>query len=96
MESRANLRAAVVPKANQQLCNTSYSRYGGVTDRMICAGLQQGGKDACQGDSGGPLVNKDTLVGVVSWGYGCAVPNYPGVYSRVSSVRDWIKTVSGV
>ncbi|XP_055907479.1 trypsin-1-like [Eupeodes corollae] len=95
-ESRLHLRAASVPKTNQEKCNSSYARYGGVTDRMLCAGLEKGGKDACQGDSGGPLMEGDVLVGVVSWGYGCAVPNYPGVYSRVSSVREWITTVSSV
>ncbi|XP_055546698.1 trypsin-1-like [Wyeomyia smithii] len=95
-ESRQNLRSARVPVVNQQDCNRSYSLYGGVTDRMICAGLQEGGKDACQGDSGGPLVANGKLVGVVSWGLGCAQPNYPGVYSRVAAVRDWIRSNSGV
>jgi len=73
-------------------CNTDYG--GGVTDNMICAA--RAGKDACQGDSGGPLIirgndaTQDVLVGIVSWGIGCASPSYPGVYSRVSEGYDWI------
>lgn len=95
-QSRDKLRAAYVPSYNQAQCNKAYNMYGGVTDRMICAGFQQGGKDACQGDSGGPLVANGKLVGVVSWGLGCAQPNYPGVYSRVAAARDWIRSNSGV
>lgn len=95
-ESNAWLRSAKVPAVNQEKCSQAYKDFGGVTERMICAGYEQGGKDACQGDSGGPLVYDNKLVGVVSWGYGCARPNYPGVYSRVASVRKWIKEKSGV
>lgn len=55
-ESRDRLRAAEVPIVNQEICSEAYSDFGGVTDRMICAGLLlEGGKDACQGDSGGML-----------------------------------------
>ncbi|KAI2491480.1 peptidase [Fragilaria crotonensis] len=63
---------------------------------MMCAGVSRGGKDSCQDDSGGPLGIVDgenfTLVGIVSWGDGCARPDAPGVYSRVSGQIDWIKS----
>ena len=95
-ESSSIIRGVYVPIVNQATCNSNYASYGGVTARMLCAGYPAGGKDACQGDSGGPLVANGKLHGVVSWGAGCAKPNYPGVYSRVSYVRDWIKTTSGV
>jgi len=71
-------------------CNTPYG--GIITDNMICAA--DSGRDSCQGDSGGPLVvqenGRSALVGVVSWGYGCALEAYPGVYARVTSKLDWI------
>ena len=65
---------------------------------MVCAAFPDGGIDACQGDSGGPLVvrrgpNDESAVifGIVSWGYGCAKPNNPGVYTRVTKYIPWIK-----
>ena len=68
-----------------------------VDDTMLCAGGEKN-KDACQGDSGGPLViekaNQDVLVGVVSWGQGCGRLGFPGVYARISSVRDWLDSVA--
>ncbi|XP_076065495.1 trypsin-1-like [Oratosquilla oratoria] len=71
--------------------------YAGQTifNNEICAGVVGGGKDACQGDSGGPLVCYDDgsvyLAGIVSWGTGCARPEYPGVYAQVSRFIDWIE-----
>lgn len=61
---------------------------------MLCAGLLAGGVDACRGDSGGPLtVTRDArpyLAGITSWGVGCAEPDLPGVYTRVSSFAAWV------
>ncbi|XP_055628746.1 trypsin 5G1-like [Toxorhynchites rutilus septentrionalis] len=95
-ESSRYLRAADVPSVNQETCQAAYTYFGEITARMICAGYKQGGKDACQGDSGGPLVSDQKLVGIVSWGFGCARAGYPGVYARVASVRQWVTEVSGI
>ena len=65
-----------------------------ITPKMLCAGYKQGGKDTCQGDSGGPLMCSDGyrwyVVGATSWGFGCAIPDYYGVYARVGSLLDWV------
>ena len=71
----------------------SYSN-SSITNNMVCAGDNNGGEDSCQGDSGGPLImtNDDgeyELIGIVSWGYGCAEAGYPGVYSKIHSRLDW-------
>lgn len=67
----------------------------GVTKKMLCAGLKEGGKDTCSGDSGGPLVvqenSKYVQVGITSWGIGCAKKNSPGVYARVSKLLPFIR-----
>ncbi|XP_034425173.1 chymotrypsinogen A-like isoform X2 [Hippoglossus hippoglossus] len=70
-----------------------------ITDKMICAGVRAGGIDSCQGDSGGALVRKVgsgwTAVGIVSFGDGCAKPNTPGIYTRVSEYMGWISNIIG-
>ncbi len=88
------LQKVDVPLVSHETCSNAYPR--GVTERMICAGYPEGQKDACYGDSGGPLIVRDAegvvkLVGVVSWGEGCARPNKYGVYSKVNAVVDWIQ-----
>ncbi|KXN65112.1 putative trypsin-like serine protease precursor [Conidiobolus coronatus NRRL 28638] len=64
-------------------------------EKQVCAGYPEGGKDTCQSDSGGPLFKyengKQILVGVTSFGIGCANPDIPGIYTRVSNYAQWIK-----
>lgn len=114
------LQCVDVPILSNKDCDASYP--GMITDRMVCAGYLEGGKDACQvfphsyaenkyvpwdemmeginssllpaqGDSGGPLVCNGELQGIVSWGQGCAQPNYPGVYTKVCSLMPWINDI---
>ena len=89
-----NLQYVRVPAITNAQCNAAYG--GSITDTMICAGYPGvGGKDACQGDSGGPFVCNDNgnavIAGVVSWGNGCALADYPGVYARTTSALSWIQ-----
>ncbi|XP_072938101.1 serine protease snk-like [Epargyreus clarus] len=81
----------------------------GVVEHQVCAGHMAGGIDTCQGDSGGPLQylisgskgpvghphswSVHRIVGVTSFGYGCARANTPGVYTRVASFAEWIESV---
>jgi len=78
-------------------CDSAAHYNGEISDTMICAQGISGSEftDACQGDSGGPLVCQDSndkwvLHGATSWGYGCAEEKYPGIYSRVHYVMDWV------
>ena len=91
------LMVASVPIVDRELCNEDYVLlYGGITKYMICAGLKEGGKDACSSDSGGPLVVGGKLAGIISWGENCAKPDYPGVYTNVALVRDFIFNITGI
>ncbi|WP_224364172.1 serine protease [Hyalangium versicolor] len=86
----SQLRQVTVPIVAR---STAQSQYGtsSITTNMIAAGLTQGGADACQGDSGGPLTVGGTLVGITSWGNGCARANYAGIYTRVGNYVSWIQ-----
>jgi secreted trypsin-like serine protease len=91
------LMQVTVPIVSDEECVNAYG--DDIDGTMICAGLDEGGKDSCQGDSGGPLVVADgaswRLTGIVSWGDGCARPGKYGVYSRVGVLSDWVRSVIG-
>lgn len=84
-----NLKAVQVPIMDLVSCREAYF-WTNVKDTEICAGYPQGGVDTCQGDAGSPLMVHDKMVGLVSWGYGCARAGNPGVYTNVVMLRDWI------
>ncbi|XP_077859643.1 transmembrane protease serine 11E isoform X1 [Macaca mulatta] len=99
--SQNHLRQAQVTLIDTTTCNEPQAYNGAITPRMLCAGSLKGKRDACQGDSGGPLVSSDArdiwyLAGIVSWGDECAKPNKPGVYTRVTALRDWITSKTGI
>lgn len=86
------LQQIKIPTWNKNTCGNFKPTQ--ITENMLCAGGEE--KDACQGDSGGPLVTLNgndlyVLIGVTSWGIGCATPGYPGVYARVTSALPWIR-----
>ncbi len=91
----SQLQEVDLPIVSNAVCDAGMSESGYVTENMICAGVTEGGKDSCFGDSGGPLVRmldggSHTLVGVVSWGEGCAQAGTYGVYTKVSRYTEWI------
>ncbi|KAL0819196.1 hypothetical protein ABMA28_008448 [Loxostege sticticalis] len=80
---------------NNDLCRERYMTLDTppniITRNMICAGvLDVGGRDACHGDSGGPLYDGKILIGIISWGEGCANATFPGVNANVASYTNWI------
>ncbi|XP_053311182.1 plasma kallikrein isoform X2 [Spea bombifrons] len=87
------LQKAEVPMLANEECQTKYSPQK-INHKVLCAGYKQGKIDACKGDSGGPLacqIDKTWyLIGITSWGEGCARAGKPGVYTRVAEYTDWI------
>uniref|UniRef100_A0A3B4AG09 Uncharacterized protein n=1 Tax=Periophthalmus magnuspinnatus TaxID=409849 RepID=A0A3B4AG09_9GOBI len=95
-ESSVVLRSALVPLISTKVCTQPDVYPGLISPGMICAGYLEGGVDSCQGDSGGPLACPSDsslwkLVGATSWGMGCAKPNRPGVYTRITQSLSWIR-----
>lgn len=86
------LRQLQVPRIRTQECVENSKVV--LTSNMFCAGYIEGKEDSCKGDSGGPLVtryrNTTFLLGIVSWGKGCARPGSYGIYTRVSNYLQWI------
>ncbi|NWV73435.1 FA9 factor, partial [Dasyornis broadbenti] len=84
-----------LPIVGLERCQQAMDRL--LTDSMFCAGHSTAAADACKGDSGGPftVAHRSTwfLLGVVSWGEGCAEQGKYGVYTRVSNYIPWIKEV---
>ncbi|NXL34264.1 FA7 factor, partial [Glaucidium brasilianum] len=84
-----------VPIVSTETCQRSTARL--VTDNMFCAGYGTEATDACKGDSGGPFTvsyhNTWFLLGIVSWGEGCAEKGKYGVYTRVANYIPWIKEI---
>ena len=90
--SEDQLRQVELPLVSNAMCNLAYPNL--ISDQMMCAGYQQGGKDSCWGDSGGPLLlqldQQWYQAGVVSWGKGCAEADAYGVYTRIPAYLNWI------
>ncbi|KAK4878213.1 hypothetical protein RN001_010719 [Aquatica leii] len=76
----SHLQKVKIKRITNDKCNLSYP--GRITSAMFC--FFEDMKDTCQGDSGGPLVYDNKLIGIVSWGIGCARPQYPGVYVNLA------------
>lgn len=77
------LRSAELALVEDSDCAATFSEFNPQT--MVCAGAPYGGVDACYGDSGGPLVADGRLIGITSWGSGCAREDTPGVFVRIAS-----------
>ncbi|XP_054718829.1 clotting factor B-like [Uloborus diversus] len=95
-----------VPIVSNRDCNRAFRQMRdsfsqqfprGITAGFICAGFPEGKRDSCSGDSGGPLMvrhrNRWFVVGIVSFGYECGKPSYPGGYTRIAYYLKWIQRV---
>lgn len=83
-----HLQSTKVPIVDRDECKEEYRKEAKITASMFCASGKN--KDTCSGDSGGGAYYNDTLVGITSFGYGCARAKYPGVYTKIPYTRNWI------
>ncbi|KAK3705671.1 hypothetical protein QZH41_009512, partial [Actinostola sp. cb2023] len=98
----STLHEAAIPVVTPEECNKPESYSGVITEDLVCAGFQQGGRDTCEGDSGGPLMcqgddKKWYIAGVASFGHTeCGAANKYGIYARIASTREWITNNTGI
>ncbi|KAL4716828.1 hypothetical protein ACJJTC_012639 [Scirpophaga incertulas] len=92
--SSEELRHVQIWTVNHAMCKKRYAGIGiTITDNMICSGWKDvGDSDQCQGNSGSPLFHERTVVGICSFGEGCAHSDYPGINTRISRYSSWIQT----
>ena len=96
------IQEAEIRTFSTEKCKSVYEKEFWYTNNMICAGKKAGGVDTCSGDSGGPLICESLetgvleLTGVTSWGEGCAMKGWPGVYVKVSNYILWISEATGI
>ena len=104
LQAPRQLHEVEIKVVDPESCKQTYAALNypdwSIGETEICAAEPEGGKDSCYGDSGGPLVVPANTpkgfiqVGIVSWGPQCGNPTYPGVYTRISSFTDWIRTTT--
>lgn len=82
-----------VPLLSYSKCRDLLAEISDFPPGMLCAGYEEGQKDACQGDSGGGMICRGVLTGVISGGNGCARPRLPGVYSDVFFFKTWVTNI---
>ncbi|XP_049771186.1 mite allergen Eur m 3-like [Schistocerca cancellata] len=95
--STDDLQKEDLHKWNQEVCASIWGDLGyAIYSSQICAArFEDVNYGTCHGDSGGPVLHGGVLQGLTSWGYECATPPYPGIYTRVASYVDWIHRHTG-